>query len=175
MSPKVAKGKDASTMMAESFDCVTIFYGEIVGFDKIIAECKADEVGGKKIDTLQFSSFNHPGARLHKPFPRAPWLPHEEISGDTDLNQKGLWWFDTIGVQPAKKLKTLKMIGMVQCARCTTHKKNKKRKNNAKKEEKERKDCDGLVHQVYNPQTMEDEILMVSGMPLRIGKNHINH
>ena len=54
-------------------------------------------------------------------------------------------------------------------------KKNKKRKNNAKKEEKERKDCDGLVHQVYNPQTMEDEILMVSGMPLRIGKNHINH
>ena len=34
-------------MMAESFDCVTIFYGEIVGFDKIIADCKADEVGGK--------------------------------------------------------------------------------------------------------------------------------
>ena len=51
--------------------------------------------------------------------------------------------------------------------------KNKKRKNNAKKEEKERKDCDGLVHQVYNPQTMEDEIMMVSGMPLRIGKGRL--
>ena len=54
MSPKVAKGKDASTMMAESFDCVTIFYGEIVGFDKIIAECKADEVGGKKLTLSSF-------------------------------------------------------------------------------------------------------------------------
>ena len=28
------------------------------------------------------------------------------------------------------------------------------------------------MRQVYNPQTMEDEILMVSGMPLRIGKQH---
>ena len=54
MSPKVQKGKDASTMMAESFDCVTIFYGEIVGFDKIIAECKADEVGGKKLTISSF-------------------------------------------------------------------------------------------------------------------------
>ena len=35
-------------MMAESFDCVTIFYGEIVAFDKLISDCKADEVGGKK-------------------------------------------------------------------------------------------------------------------------------
>ena len=32
-------------MMAESFDCVTIFYGEIVAFDKLISDCKADEVG----------------------------------------------------------------------------------------------------------------------------------
>ena len=28
------------------------------------------------------------------------------------------------------------------------------------------------MRQVYNPQTMEDEILMVSGMPLRIGKTN---
>ena len=46
--PKVQKGKDTSTMMAESFDCVTIFYGEIVAFDKLISDCKADEVGGRK-------------------------------------------------------------------------------------------------------------------------------
>ena len=44
-------------MMAESFDCVTIFYGEIVGFDKIIADCKADEVSGKKLLTLPFAPF----------------------------------------------------------------------------------------------------------------------
>ena len=32
-------------MMAESFDCVTIFYGEIVGLDKLISDYnEADEV-----------------------------------------------------------------------------------------------------------------------------------
>ena len=39
-------------MMAESFDCVTIFYGEIVAFDKLISDCKADEVGGRKSDKV---------------------------------------------------------------------------------------------------------------------------
>ena len=39
-------------MMAESFDCVTIFYGEIVAFDKLISDCKADEVGGRKSDKM---------------------------------------------------------------------------------------------------------------------------
>ena len=37
-------------------------------------------------------------------------------------------------------------------------------------------DAPGLVFdvtQVYNPQTMEDEILMVSGMPQRIGNSHL--
>ena len=64
MSPKVQKGKDTSTMMAESFDCVTIFYGEIVGFDKIIADCNADEVGGKKMDFSPFLTDFHPGSQL---------------------------------------------------------------------------------------------------------------
>ena len=39
-------------MMAESFDCVTMFYGEIVAFDKLISDCKADEVGARKSDTV---------------------------------------------------------------------------------------------------------------------------
>ena len=34
-------------MMAETFDCVTVFYGEIVAFDKLISDCNADEVGGQ--------------------------------------------------------------------------------------------------------------------------------
>ena len=45
---QVQKGKDTSSMMAESFDCVTIFYGEIVGLDKLISDYnEADEVRGK--------------------------------------------------------------------------------------------------------------------------------
>ena len=51
------KGKDTSSMMAESFDCVTIFYGEIVGFDKIIADYKADEVNSIFAETFILSFF----------------------------------------------------------------------------------------------------------------------
>ena len=32
-------------MMAETFDCVTIFYGDIMGFNKLISDSSADEVG----------------------------------------------------------------------------------------------------------------------------------
>ena len=45
INDQVQKGKDTSSMMAESFDCVTIFYGEIVGLDKLISDYnEADEV-----------------------------------------------------------------------------------------------------------------------------------
>ena len=48
INDQVQKGKDTSSMMAESFDCVTIFYGEIVGLDKLISDYnEADEVRGK--------------------------------------------------------------------------------------------------------------------------------
>ena len=50
---QVQKGKDTSSMMAESFDCVTIFYGEIVGLDKLISDYnEADEVRGKGLRYL---------------------------------------------------------------------------------------------------------------------------
>ena len=39
--------------MAESFDCVTIFYGEIVGLDKLISDYnEADEVRGRALRYL---------------------------------------------------------------------------------------------------------------------------
>ena len=31
-------------MLAEQFDCVTIFYGEIIGFTALISDCSASEV-----------------------------------------------------------------------------------------------------------------------------------
>ena len=53
---QVQKGKDTSSMMAESFDCVTIFYGEIVGLDKLISDYnEADEVRG----SLEISAAHH--------------------------------------------------------------------------------------------------------------------
>ena len=53
INDQVQKGKDTSSMMAESFDCVTIFYGEIVGLDKLISDYnEADEVRGKGLRYL---------------------------------------------------------------------------------------------------------------------------
>ena len=53
INDQVQKGKDTSSMMAESFDCVTIFYGEIVGLDKLIADYnEADEVRGRDLRYL---------------------------------------------------------------------------------------------------------------------------
>ena len=31
-------------VLAEQFDCVTIFYGEIIGFTALISDCSASEV-----------------------------------------------------------------------------------------------------------------------------------
>ena len=53
INDQVQKGKDTSSMMAESFDCVTIFYGEIVGLDKLISDYnEADEVRGRDLRYL---------------------------------------------------------------------------------------------------------------------------
>ena len=47
--------------MAETFDCVTVFYGEIVAFDKLISDCNADEVGGRGFHVVGQNSLD-----LHK-------------------------------------------------------------------------------------------------------------
>ena len=46
-------------MMAETFDCVTVFYGEIVAFDKLISDCNADEVGGRGFRVVESGSPTH--------------------------------------------------------------------------------------------------------------------
>ena len=57
INDQVQKGKDTSSMMAESFDCVTIFYGEIVGLDKLISDYnEADEVRGRALRYLLHSA-----------------------------------------------------------------------------------------------------------------------
>ena len=58
INDQVQKGKDTSSMMAESFDCVTIFYGEIVGLDKLISDYnEADEVC--RWESLEISAAHH--------------------------------------------------------------------------------------------------------------------
>ena len=57
INDQVQKGKDTSSMMAESFDCVTIFYGEIVGLDKLISDYnEADEVCRRALRYLLHSA-----------------------------------------------------------------------------------------------------------------------
>ena len=41
---KKQTGNEATQMMAETFECITIFYGDIVGFHKLVSESTADEV-----------------------------------------------------------------------------------------------------------------------------------
>ena len=40
MSQQAGEG----SVLAEQFDCVTIFYGEIIGFTALISDCSASEV-----------------------------------------------------------------------------------------------------------------------------------
>ena len=40
---KRSKGGEGS-VLAQHFDCVTIFYGEIIGFNSLISDCSANEV-----------------------------------------------------------------------------------------------------------------------------------
>jgi hypothetical protein len=40
---------ETTNMMAESFDRITIFYGEVVDFDELISDCSAEEVNKRVI------------------------------------------------------------------------------------------------------------------------------
>jgi hypothetical protein len=50
---RTQSGNGTTDMMAESFDCITILYGEVVGFDELICDCSA-----KEVDRRAQSSFN---------------------------------------------------------------------------------------------------------------------
>jgi hypothetical protein len=50
---RTQKGNETTDKMAESFDCVTIFYGEVEGLDELISDCSAEEVD-EKIESFLF-------------------------------------------------------------------------------------------------------------------------
>ena len=59
---KRSKGGEGS-VLAQHFDCVTIFYGEIIGFNSLISDCSANEVPFGMI-TLARGSIDH-GIEIH--------------------------------------------------------------------------------------------------------------
>ena len=43
-SPHLSHQGGEGSVLAQHFDCVTIFYGEIIGFNSLISDCSANEV-----------------------------------------------------------------------------------------------------------------------------------
>ena len=44
ISPHLTQQAGEVPVLAEQFDCVTIFYGEIIGFTALISDCSPSEV-----------------------------------------------------------------------------------------------------------------------------------
>ena len=89
---KTQTGNETTTMMAESFECVTILYGEIVGFDKLTCDSNPNEVP-KFLGRIALIT----GAGLHQPFLRQPGLPHQHVQG----GWRGLQLLATAGLHHA--------------------------------------------------------------------------
>ena len=117
-------------MMAETFDCVTVFYGEIVAFDKLISDCNADEVGGQGFCVVgQIWVTNSP---THLVFGvRGTWrgifgiwilniAPCFSFSSGLGLHQHVPWGPGLPHKEISGGLK-IKMIVTFWCGRCTTH------------------------------------------------------
>ena len=45
-------------ILAENFDCVTIFFGDIIGFNELTSDCTANEVTPPLQPSVPFDYFN---------------------------------------------------------------------------------------------------------------------